>query len=142
MQYSYRVCNPCGRKIRILGKFCHFIKTANTSTASIPRLRTANILLPRRTKPAQHEENQNSSLSIRGQQSHSRSVVPRRLLKANQESLSPSLCWRKLKNLKALFSLILQTKLTSWAQGDTTSAKKSHSRTRRKSLSFSDPETL
>ena len=130
MQYSDRVCNPCGRKIRILGKFCHFIKTANTSTASIPRLRTANILLSRRTKPAQHEENQNSSLSIRGQQSHSRSVVPRRLLKANQESLSHFLFWRKLKNLKALFRLILTSKEvkenafatapTSWTKRDTT----------------------
>ena len=38
--------------------------------------------------------------------------------------------------------MFLQTKLTSWAQRDTTSAKQSHSRTRRKSLSFSDPETL
>ena len=105
----------------------------------VRRLTAANILLPRRTKPAQHGENQNSSVSIREQQSHSRSKVPRRLLKANQESLSPSLFWRKLKNLKALFSLILQSKLTSWAQRDTTSAKKSHSRTRRKLLSFSDP---
>ena len=69
---------------------------------------------------------QNSSVSIRGQQRHSRSKVSRRLLKANQESLSPSLFWRKLKNLKALFTLILQTKLTSWAQRDTTSAKKNH----------------
>ena len=61
----------------------------------VPRLTAANILLPRRTKPAQHGENQNSSVSIREQQSHSRSKVPRRLLKANQESLSPSLFWRK-----------------------------------------------
>ena len=38
--------------------------------------------------------------------------------------------------------MLLQTKLTSWTQRDTTSAKKSHSRTRRKPLSFSDPETL
>ena len=54
-----------------------------------------------RTKPAQHGENQNSSVSIRGQQSHPRSKVPRRLLKANQGSLSPFLFWRKLKNLNA-----------------------------------------
>ena len=65
-----------------------------------PRLRAANILLTRRTKPAQHGENQNPSVSIRGQQSHPRSKVPRRLLKANQESLSPFLFWRRLKNLK------------------------------------------
>ena len=56
MQYSDPVCNPCGRKIRILGQFYHFMKTVNTSTASIPRLRAANILLPRRTKPAQHSK--------------------------------------------------------------------------------------
>ena len=68
----------------------------------VPRLRAANILLPRRTKPAQHGENQNSSVSILGRQSHYRSKVPRRLLKANQESLSPSLFWTKLKNLLAL----------------------------------------
>ena len=67
----------------------------------VPRLRAANILLTRRTKPAQHGENQNPSVSIRGQQSHPRSKVPRRLLKANQESLSHFLFWRKLKNLKA-----------------------------------------
>ena len=36
----------------------------------VPRLRTANILLTRGTKPAQHGENQNPSLSIRGRQSH------------------------------------------------------------------------
>ena len=38
--------------------------------------------------------------------------------------------------------MLLQTKITSWTQRDTTPAKKSHSRTRRKPLSFSDPETL
>ena len=36
MQYSDRVCNPCGRKVRNLGQFYQFIKTANTSTASPP----------------------------------------------------------------------------------------------------------
>ena len=36
MQYSYRVCNLCGRKIRNLGQFYQFIKTANTSTARTP----------------------------------------------------------------------------------------------------------
>ena len=76
----------------------------------VPRLRAANILLTRRTKPAQHGENQNPSVSIRGQQSHPRSKVSRRLLKANQESLSPFLFWRRLKNLKGLFSLILTSK--------------------------------
>ena len=76
----------------------------------VPRLRAANILLTRRTKPAQHGENQNPSVSIRGQQSHPRSKVPRWLLKANQESLSPFLFWIKLKNLKALFSLTLTSK--------------------------------
>ena len=97
MQYSYRVCNPCGRKIRNLGQFYQFIKTANTSKANTP-VRAANILLTCRTKPAQHGENQNLSMSIHGHQSHPRSKVPRRLRKANQESLSPFLFWRKLKS--------------------------------------------
>ena len=110
MQYSYWFCNPCGRKIRNLGQFYQFIKTANIHPRQVPRLRAANILLTRRTKPAQHGENQNPSVSIRGQQSHPRSKVPRRLLKANQESLSPFLFWRRLKNLKGLFSLILTSK--------------------------------
>ena len=76
----------------------------------VPGLRTANILLKRRTKPARHGENQNPSVSTRGQESHPRSKVPLRLLKTNQESLSPFLFWRKLKSLKALFSLILTSK--------------------------------
>ena len=33
-QHSDRACNPCGRKIRNLGQFYQFIKTANTATAS------------------------------------------------------------------------------------------------------------
>ena len=33
----------------------------------VPQLRAANILLTRQTKPAQHGENQNPSVSIRGQ---------------------------------------------------------------------------
>ena len=76
----------------------------------VPRLRTSNTLLKRRTKPVQQGKNQNPSVSIRGQESHPRSKVPRRLLKANQESLSPFLFWRKLKSLKVLFSLILTSK--------------------------------
>ena len=76
----------------------------------VPRLRTANVLLKRRSKPAQQGKNQNPSVSIRGQESHPRSKVPRRLLKANQESLTPFLFWRKLKSLKVLFSLILTSK--------------------------------
>ena len=96
-QHSDRVCNPCGRKIRNLGQFYQFIKTANTSKANTP-VRAANILLTCRTKPAQHGENQNLSMSIHGHQSHPRSKVPRRLRKANQESLSPFLFWRKLKS--------------------------------------------
>ena len=65
----------------------------------VPRLTATNIPLTRRT--AEHGENQNPSVSIRRQQSHPRSKVPRRPRKANQESLSPFLFWRKLKNLKA-----------------------------------------
>ena len=104
IQYSDWFCNPGGRKIRNLGQFYQFFKAANTSTAS------TNIPLTRRTKPAQHGENQNPSVSIHGQQSHPRSKVPCRLLTANQEGLSPFLFWRKLKNLKALFSPFLTSK--------------------------------
>ena len=107
MQYSDRFCNPCGRNIRNLSKFYQFIKAAITSTASSP-VKSTNILLTCRTKQAQHGENQNPSMLMRGQLSHPRSKVPRWLL--NQESLSPFLFWRKLKNLKALFSLILTSK--------------------------------
>ena len=74
----------------------------------VAQLRAPNILLTCRTKQAQHGENQNPSMLMRGQLSHPRSKVPRWLL--NQESLSPLLFWRKLKNLKALFSLILTSK--------------------------------
>ena len=49
----------------------------------VPRLRAENVLLTRRTKPALNGENQNPSVSIRGQRSHPRSKIPRRLLKAN-----------------------------------------------------------
>ena len=104
MQYSDWFCNPGGRKIRNLGQFYQFIKAANTSTAS------TNIPLTRRTKLAQNGENQNPSVSIYGQQSLPRSKVPRRLLAANQQGLSPFLFWRKLKNLKALFSRFLTSK--------------------------------
>ena len=83
------------------------------------------------SQPNMERENQNPSVSIRGQLSHPRSKVPSRLLKANKESLFHFLFWRKLRNLKALFSLILTSKevkenafatatLTSWAQCDTT----------------------
>ena len=88
----------------------------------VPRLRAASILITRWTKPDQHGENQNPSVSIREQLSHPRSKVPRRLLKANQESLSHFLFWRKLKNLKA-FDLkkvkenAFPTTLTSWTRG-------------------------
>ena len=46
MQYSDPVCNPCGRKIRILSQFYHFIKTANTSTASTPVKSSKHTLAP------------------------------------------------------------------------------------------------
>ena len=108
MQYSDRFCNPCGRNIRNLGKFYQFIKAALLHPRQVAWLRAPNILLTCRTKQAQHGENQNPSMLMRGQLSHPRSKVPRWLL--NQESLSPLLFWRKLKNLKALFSLILTSK--------------------------------
>ena len=40
----------------------------------VPWLRAANVFLTRRTKPAQHGENQNPPVSIRGQQSHAPSI--------------------------------------------------------------------
>ena len=107
MQYSDRFCNPCGRNIRHLGQFYQFIKATNTSMATT-LVKSTKHTLDRSDKASQHGENQNLSVLIRGQQSHPRSKVPRRLL--NQESLSPFLFWRKLKNLKASFSLILTSK--------------------------------
>ena len=55
----------------------------------VPRLRAANVLLTRRTKPALNAENQNPSVSIRRQRSHPRSKIPRRLLKANPGGDTP-----------------------------------------------------
>ena len=95
-QYFDRICNSCGRKICNLGQFYQFIKAAITSTASTPVKNSS------RTKPAQHGENQNPFLSIRGQRSHPQSKVPRRLLKANQESLSFS----RLEKIKVPKSLM------------------------------------
>ena len=109
-------CNiRIGSVTHVAGKFVTWASFTSSLKLQIhprqvPRLRAANILLTRRTKPAQHGENQNPSVSLRGQQTNPRSKVPRRLLKANQESLSPFLFWRRLKNLKGLFSLILTSK--------------------------------
>ena len=119
MQYSDPVCNPCGWKIRNLGQLYQFIKA--TSKASTP------VILDTSDKGSPPWRKS----SIRGQRSHPRSKVPRRLSKANQESLSPFFSWRKLKNLKALLSRNKelyaskevkekQTKPTSWAQHGTT----------------------
>ena len=124
-----------GSVTHVTGKFITWASFTSSSKLrlhprQLPRLRAANILFTRPTKPDQHGENQNPSVSIRGQLSHPRSKVPRRLLKANQESLSHFLFWRKLKNLKALFRLTLTSKEvkenafatapTSWTQRDTT----------------------
>ena len=95
MQYSDRVCNPCGWKIHNFGASFTSLLKLQLHPQRVPRLRAANILLTRGTKPAQHEENQNLFVSIREQLSHPRSKVPSRLLKANQESLTPFLFWRK-----------------------------------------------
>ena len=104
-----------GSVTHVAGKFVTWASFTSSLKLQIhpqhePRLRAANILLTRRTKPAQHGENQNPSVSIRGQLSHPRSKVPSRLLKADKESLFHFLFWRKLRNLKALFSLILTSK--------------------------------
>ena len=94
-----------GSVTHVVGKFVTWASYTSSlklplHPRQVPRLRAANTLLTRRTKPAQHGENQNPCVSIRAQLSHPRSKVPRRLLQANQESLSPFLFWRKLKNLK------------------------------------------
>ena len=139
-----------GSVTHVTGKFITWASFTSSSKLrlhprQLPRLRAANILFTRPTKPDQHGENQNPSVSIRGQLSHPRSKVPRRLLKANQESLSHFLFWRKLKNLKALFRLTLTSKevnkmLLQQHQRAGPSViqhcrKTSHSGTRRKSLS-------
>ena len=112
MQYSDRVCNPCGRNIHNLN-WASFTSSSKLQLhpRQVPRLRPANILLTRRTKPDQHGENQNPSVSIREQQSHPRSKVPHLLLTKgkSRKSLSFSLL-EKIKNLKALLSLILTSK--------------------------------
>ena len=98
MQYSGRDCNPCGRKIRKLGQVVPVHYKLQLHPRQVPWLRAANVLLKRRTKSAQHGENQNPPVSIHGQRSHPGSKVSRRLLKANQESLSQRLgraSWRK-----------------------------------------------
>ena len=105
MQHSDRICNPCGRKIVTWARFTSSLKL-QLHPRQVPRLRPANILLTRRTKPAQHGENQNPSVSIREQQSHPRSKVPHLLLTKgkSRKSLSFSLL-EKIKNLKALLAL-------------------------------------
>ena len=124
---------PCSILIRsvthVAGKFVTWASC--TSSLKLHQRQVPRLFLTRRTKAAHHGENQNPSASIRGQRSHPRSKVPRRLPKANQESLSPFFSWRKLKNLKALLSRNKelyaskevkekQTKPTSWAQHGTT----------------------
>ena len=73
MQYSDRVCNPCGRKIHNLDQFYQFIKAAITSTP-LPRLRAANIHLARRTKPAQHGERKSKSVRVNSRAAKSPSI--------------------------------------------------------------------
>ena len=100
------------RKLVTWASFNQFIKTANTSTATTV-VKSSKHTLDTSDKASTAWRKSKSAVSIRGLQSHPRSKVPRRLLKANQESLSPFLFWRKLKNLKALFSLILTSKRRS-----------------------------
>ena len=109
MQYSYRVCNPCGRKIRNLGQFYQFIKTANTSTARTPvksskhTLDTSDKASPawRKLKSVRVNSRTAKSPSIEG------STLATKV--KSRKSLSFSLL-EKIKNLKALFSLILTSK--------------------------------
>jgi len=105
-EVGLRLFIPCsiliGSVTHVAGKFVTWASFTSSLKLQIhpqhePRLRPANILLTRRTKPAQHGENQNPSISIRGQQSHPRSNFSRSPLKSNQESLSPFLFWRRLK---------------------------------------------
>ena len=109
MQYSYRVCNPCCRKIRNLGQFYQFIKTANTSTARTPvksskhTLDTSDKASPawRKLKSVRVNSRTAKSPSIEG------STLATKV--KSRKSLSFSLL-EKIKNLKALFSLILTSK--------------------------------
>ena len=109
MQYSYRVCNLCGRKIRNLGQFYQFIKTANTSTARTPvksskhTLDTSDKASPawRKLKSVRVNSRTAKSPSIEG------STLATKV--KSRKSLSFSLL-EKIKNLKALFSLILTSK--------------------------------
>ena len=76
------VCNPCGRKILNLSQLYEFIEAAITSTASTPA-KSSKRTLHTSDKASLNGENQNPSVSIRGQRSHPRSRIPRRILKAN-----------------------------------------------------------
>ena len=151
MQYSDRVCNPCGRKIRILGQFYHFIKTANTSTTSTPVKSSKHTLAPsdkaspawRKSKFVRVNSWATKSLSIEGSTSATKGK--------SRKSLSFSLL-DKIKKPFSLSLILTSKKVKENAFANKTnvldpawyniSKKKSHSRTRRKSLSFSDPETL
>ena len=88
-QYSDRVCNPCGRKIRNLGQLYQLIRSVITSTESTPVKSSKRTLdTPDKASPAWRNYPK-PSVSIRRQRSHPRSKVPRRQ-RANQESLSLS----------------------------------------------------
>ena len=152
MQYSDRVCNPCGWKIRNLGQFYRFIKAVITATARTPvkstkhTLDTSDKASPawRKLKSVRVNSRAAKSPSIEGSTSATKGK--------SRKSLFFSLL-EKIRKPKSLIYLILTSKEVKenafankinelgpvWYN---IAGKHIHSRTRRKSLCYSDPETL
>ena len=48
---AFRVCNPCGRKIRNLGQLYHFVKSATTTTSTPVKTSKRNLDMPDKASP-------------------------------------------------------------------------------------------
>ena len=99
MQYSDQFCNPCGRKIRNLGKFYQFIKAAITSTASSPVKSTKHTLdMSDKASPAWRKS---KSIHVNARAAKSPSIEGSKLATKSRKSLSFSLL-EKIKKPKSL----------------------------------------
>ena len=149
IQYSDRVCNPCGRKIRNLGQFYQYIKAANTSTARTPVIKSSKYTLDTSDKasPAWRK-----SKSVRVNSWAAKSPLIEGSTSATKGKSRKSLSFSLLEKIEKPKSLILtsrEVKENAFANETNELGpawykirKTSHSRNRRKSLSYSDPETL
>ena len=73
IQYSDRVCNPCGRKIRNLGQFYQFIEAANTSTARTPVIKSSKYTVDTSDK-ASPARRKSKSIRVNSQAAKSPSI--------------------------------------------------------------------